>query len=244
MKNYYRVALVMSLVLVSLTMVGCTSGIKIQSPPEDRKYLTSTPYDLEVVHTGCGSVVPDSLEAWLDKGEENEQDITSAFTSSDGKWTASDFELPLDSHTFTARANVVTGPWCMEGKTSDTRQFFVSEPTCVKGTVLGYFRGEDPSQAVPLPGATILVKLYGEIVGEGISDDDGFFCIDNVPVGFLVDVSISYKAGSDVARWSMERFDPGLTLNRSCLKQDCRDVCEGDPEECTEGVICVVIVQD
>jgi hypothetical protein len=188
------------------------------------------PYDLEVASIGSG-VAPDTFEAWLDEGETYAQDITSAFTLGNGKWTAPGFELPVGSHTFTV-LGMGTG-----GLAKDSRQIFVDEPTCIQGKVLGHPQGQDPSSAQPIP-ASISVTLYGELVAEGEAGDDGTFCIDNIPSGYLVDASVAFG----IATKSIEGFDPGPP--RLCPDPDCADICKDSPEVCRDGCIIVPILED
>jgi len=188
------------------------------------------PYDLEVKSVGSG-VVPETFEAWLDEGEAFAQDITSAFTLGGGKWTAPGFELPVGSHTFTVLG---TGTW---GLVKESRQLFVDEPTCIQGKVLGHHQDQDPSSARPIP-ASISVTLYGESVAEGEAGDDGTFCIDNIPSGYLVDVSLTFGRATK----SIEGFDPGPP--RLCPDPDCADICKDNPEVCRDGCVIVPILED
>jgi hypothetical protein len=178
MQNYYRLAVVMSVALVFLAVGGCTSNIEIRNPPDEHKYLLEGPYDLEVVHTGCGGVVPDSLEAQFDG-----KDITDAFTYGADTWTAADYELPLGTYTFSAKAEVTyAGPWCNKGRTWDAHTFNVCERACISGTVFAYAQ-EDPSTRELWPGAKVevFISATGRQIGEGVSDESGHFCFDNVP---------------------------------------------------------------
>ena len=230
MKNYYRFAFVISIIFI---MAGCGS-IQIQSPSKDQKYIT-TPYDLKVKHTGCGEYVSETFKAYLDKGKENEQDITSEFTESGREWIASAYGLPLGSHTLWARADLrrpsgLGGIFCWSLDESDDRQFLVYEPTCIKGTVLGYLRGQDPSEAEPLPDASIRVYRAGtkDLVAEGVSDEKGNYCIDKVPLGILVDIYVEQTPFSGhKCSGQKDDIDTGLTPNicPNCIVVDIIAVC-------------------
>ena len=66
--------------LTGLVVFGCKSYVEIKNPPEGYRYIY-TPYDLKVVHTGCGTVKPDTFVARLEYDPTgHEDDITSAFT--------------------------------------------------------------------------------------------------------------------------------------------------------------------
>lgn len=254
MNRWPRLASITGIVLVSVALAeGCYSNIEIQSPAESRKHIT-TPYDLEIVHTGCGSAVVDSLEVWLDKGMERQEDISDAFTYGADTWTAPDYALPLDSHTLTVQAGVAPGLFCRIGREGDTREFFVSEPTCTEGRILAYHETEDPSQAGPPPArATIEIRLSQdqELVAKAMTDEDGSFCIDDIPMGFLVDIrvfiedpmGVGYAFLAEDGIWSLEGFDPGLTMDRSCAKDNCADAfaafCANHPEQCKDGGPCI-----
>ena len=106
---------------------GC-SRIEIQNPNEDEKNIT-TPYTLVVKHTGCGTVKPETFKAWLDKDSNTPQDITNDFSYSQDTWTASDYNLSMGTHTLSVSADVTTGSWCREVKSSDNRTFFVAPCT-------------------------------------------------------------------------------------------------------------------
>ena len=187
MKNYYRITPVIIFILVFFIFVGC-STIKILSPSEDQKYIT-TPYDLKVGHTGCGRVQLETFSAWLDKGTEVEQEITGSFTYT-GSWTAQNYELPLGSHELYAYAGLEKPNRCCSDA-SDKRRFIVSQPTCIMGKVAGYWT--DPSQNEPLSGASIKIYRAGTntLVAEGVSDEEGNYCIDRVPLGMLVDIAVA-----------------------------------------------------
>ena len=186
--------------------------------------------DLEVASIGSG-VAPDTFEAWLDEGETYAQDITNSFTLSDGKWTAPGFELPVGSHTFTV-LGMGTG-----GLAKDSRQFFVDEPTCIQGKVLGHTQDEDPYSAQPIP-ASVSVTLYEELVAEGEAGNEGTFCIDNIPSSYPVDVSVTFGGTTK----SVEGFDPGPP--RLCPDPDCADICKDSPKVCRHGSIIVPILED
>jgi hypothetical protein len=127
MKRFSYTLLFIPLVFGLFLMTGC-SRIEIQNPAEDEQNII-TPYTLVVHHTGCGTVSPGSFKAWLDKDSDSPQDITNAFSYSQDTWTASEYNLPMGNHTLWVNANVTTGSWCYEGKSSDKRTFFVAPCT-------------------------------------------------------------------------------------------------------------------
>jgi hypothetical protein len=196
MKNYLRIALVLSFFFV-FHMVGC-SYIRITSPPEDRKLIV-TPYDLKVAHTGCGSAEPETLKATLIyEPTDGEQDISNAFTYSGGEWTSANYPLHLFWYTFRATADVDTGPFCIEYKKSDERKFYVLAPTCLKGKVFWQMRLADGSiREGPWSGATVqffvsrnVTEFPGQFVGETRSDPSGNFCVDRIPLAIPLDIVV------------------------------------------------------
>jgi hypothetical protein len=153
MRNSYRIFLILSLVVVLLDLVGCRyrdSYIHINSPPEKTEYITSI-YDLEVVHRGCGTVIPKTFKAWLDKGEEDEKDISNYFNYSNNIWLAKNFQLPPGKHRLTVQASIKKSPGCRH-KETDECQFFVVAP---RGTepgirgLLSIIQGEIAGKIVP-----------------------------------------------------------------------------------------------
>jgi hypothetical protein len=124
MKKSSCIFLPVLLVIFFVFVTGC-SRIEIQNPSVDEKNIT-TPYTLVVQHTGCGTVKPETFKAWLDKDSDTPQEITSAFSYSQDTWTASNYNLSMGNHTLSVRADVTTGSWCYEGKSTDERAFFVA----------------------------------------------------------------------------------------------------------------------
>jgi hypothetical protein len=229
MQNYYRLAVVMSVALVFLAVGGCTSNIEIRNPPDEQKYVLEGPYDLEVGHTGCGGVVPDSLEAQV-----NQEDITDAFTYGADTWMAADYELLTGTATFTARAEVTyDGPWCTEGRTWDAHTFNVCERTCISGTVFAYLQG-DPSTKEPWPGARVevFISATGRQIGEGVSDESGDFCFDDVPARVPLNIVVPEQDGllDERCRGEAEKApDPnrGTCSEGECTRQDVEAHCYG-----------------
>ena len=127
MKSLSCTLLVAFLAFGFILTPGC-SRIEIQSPAEDGQNVT-TPYTLIVEHTGCGTVEPETFEAWLDKDSDAPQEITSAFSYASDIWTALDYNLPMGHHTLSVSAAVTTGSTCYVGSSSDTRTFFVAPCT-------------------------------------------------------------------------------------------------------------------
>jgi len=218
MQNYYRLAVVMSVALVFLAVGECTSNIEIRNPPDEHKYLLEGPYDLEVGHTGCGGVVPDSLEAKF-----NKEDITDAFTYGADTWMAADYELLTGTATFEARAEVTyAGPWCNKGRTWDVRTFNVCMRTCIQGTVSAYPQ-EDPSTKKPWPGARIevFISTTGRKVAETKSDDSGYFCIDNVPGHAFLNIVVPEQAGPLYDRCRGEVKEVQARGRETCDERKC-----------------------
>jgi hypothetical protein len=227
MQHYYRLAVVMSVALVSLAVGGCTSNIEIRNPPDEHKFLLEGPYDLEVVHTGCGGVVPDSFEAKF-----NQEDISDAFTHGADTWMAADYELLTGTATFEARAEVTyAGPWCNKGRTWDVRAFNVCERTCIQGTVFAYPQG-DPSTKEAWPGARVevFISATGRQIGEGVSDESGYFCFDDVPARVRLNIVVPEQAGplDERCRGEVEKTpDPnlGTCSEGKCTRQDVEAHC-------------------
>lgn len=127
MKKSYYTHLLVLLAVGFFFMNGC-SNIVIEKPAAEELNIT-TPYTLVVKHTGCGTVKPETFKAWLDKDSDTNQEITSAFSYSQDTWTVSDYSLSMGNHTLSVRADVTTGSWCYEGKSTDERSFFVAPCT-------------------------------------------------------------------------------------------------------------------
>lgn len=157
----------------SFGMAGCGSMV-INNPSEEEKHIM-TPYDLTVSHEGGCRVDDNTFEAWLDQEE-----ITDAFSYSNGTFKASNFELPLGSHTLSISADYErTWSFCLGWEGGDSRQFLVSEPTCIQGTVSYTYQGGTPA---PYPHAPITAVFTapsgGEKLAETIADEAGNYCIE------------------------------------------------------------------
>lgn len=127
MKTTFSV-LFLVLLTFGLLLFSACSRIEIENPAEAGQNIT-TPYTLVARHTGCGAVQQASFQAWLDKNGDSPQEITQAFSFNADVWTASDFDLPMGTHTLTVRADVTTGSWCSKSRSSDERTFFVAPCT-------------------------------------------------------------------------------------------------------------------
>lgn len=127
MKNFFNTLLLILLTCGFALFTACSS-IEIENPAEDVENIT-TPYTLVVKHKGCGSVNTGTFKAWLNKDSDSPLEITSAFTYSNDTWTAQDYNLPMGNHTLWVNADITTGSWCFESKSSDTRMFFVGPCT-------------------------------------------------------------------------------------------------------------------
>jgi hypothetical protein len=214
-----RLALVM-VVLTGLFVFGCKSYVEIKNPPKGYKYIY-TPYDLKVVHTGCGTVKPETFEARLEYDPTgDEDDITSAFTYADDEWTASDYPLltPGKSKLF-AQARVSTGLFCKEYQKSDEREFFVLPRACITGKVLQRWATGEPQ---PYPNAPITVFMSGstDIVAEGFADESGNYCLD-VPMGSL-DLVVKETSGGNECEGKKENV--AVTHPGGCGQGGCVEV--------------------
>ena len=158
----------------SFGMAGCGSMV-INNPSEKEKYIM-TPYDLTVSHEGGCRVDDNTFEAWLDPGTPGRQQITNAFSYSNGVFRASNFELPLGSHTLSVTADYKrTWSFCFSWEGGDSRQFLVSEPTCIQGTVSYTYQGGTPT---PYPHVPITAMFGREKLAETITDEAGNYCIE------------------------------------------------------------------
>lgn len=219
----------LSLLTALFAISGC-GHIEITSPSRDGAYIT-TPYTLKVTRVGCCRAGEGTFRAVLDEGRPGEQDLTSLFLYLQRIWTASDVDLPLGAHELSASADLERPPgwaglFCWNCDKSDERNFFVGQPMCIRGKLLGYWT--DPSQTFPLPDATISVFMSqnGQLVAEGTSDSDGNFCIDNIPVGFLLDISFSVSEPDWGCEGSKKDINPGLAPNTRCSDENCPDIGE------------------
>jgi hypothetical protein len=233
MRNYFDLFILVIFSFVSIIASGC-SYIEIIRPSEESTYVIS-PYDFQVEHTGCGRVEPETFRAWLDKGTDQEEDITAAFSYSNQKWTASNFEIALGGHALTASASVDTGGWCFVGKGSDERQFFVTQPTCVKGKVIWCAQnccaeGCPEGSEGEWSGAMVEARLSGtsHIIGQAITDQSGVFCFDNIPVAADVDIKIIEQSpppgyGSGSCGGTVKKIRV-LAPNKTCRDGNCEDI--------------------
>jgi len=199
------------------TNSSCQAGLTIIQPGQERKHLT-TPIDLIVSQTGCGTFGPGEIKVWIDHVNQGQIDLTDKFVYENGQWSGMDIDLPLGTQTFTVNW-VVMKPvsTCWEGQRRDSRSFTVYEPTCIRGQVLGVLGDEDPG--TPKSGASIDVSLTqdGEMVGQAESNRDGYFCIDTIPLGFLVDIQVDHR---ELNRISKHGFDPGATEPHTCQQPE------------------------
>jgi len=228
MKIRHQIVRFAVLALVCLNTSTCGS-VKITSPDETRKNLT-TPFNLVIEHSGCGQPLS-GMTAWLDKGTGAEQEIGNAFVF-DGShtWTAPDYPLPLGAHTLEVDPQVNWGsPLACIGGYNTKREFVVHESTCIKGKV--YFRSLDNNSPAPILNANVSVFLVdgSEGVASVLTDANGDFCLDGIPVGHYIKVAFYGRTDP-----RLENIDIGVTPH-SCANQDCLDICEFDPEKCEAG---------
>ena len=114
----------MATVIVFVFLFTACSSIVITKPSDDQKYLL-TPNKLIVRHQGCGTVRQNTFKAWLNKGDSDEQEITSFFSYSNDTWIANNISLPITRNMFTAYADVSTAGFCSERKSTDHQEMYV-----------------------------------------------------------------------------------------------------------------------
>ena len=117
-----RIMIICLIVFVFL-LTACSS-IVITKPSDDQKYLL-TPNKLVVRHQGCGTVRQNTFKAWLNKGDSDEQEITSFFSYSNHTWIANNIPLPITRNMFTAYADINTSAFCYERKSTDHQEMYV-----------------------------------------------------------------------------------------------------------------------
>lgn len=110
--------------IVFLFLFTACSSIVITKPSDDQKYLL-TPNKLIVRHQGCGTARQNTFKAWLNKGDSDEQEITSFFSYSNDTWIANNISLPITKNMFTAYADVSTSGFCFERKSTDHQEMYV-----------------------------------------------------------------------------------------------------------------------
>lgn len=230
MKMKARKRIVSLSLLTALFAISGCGHIDITSPSRDGARIT-TPYTLKVTRVGCCRAEAGTFRAVLDEGRPGEQDLSSLFSYLQSVWTAPDVDLPLGAHELSAFVNLQRPPswaglFCWNCDRSDERNFFVGQPMCIRGKLLGYWT--DPSQTFPLGDAMIRVFMSqdGQLVAEGTSDSDGNFCIDNIPVGFFLDISVGISLNGESCEGSKEDINPGLARNTRCSDENCPDIGE------------------
>ena len=115
--------MIICLIIFVFLFTACSS-IVISKPSDDQKYLL-TPNKLIVQHRGCGTVRQNTFKAWLNKGDSDEQEITSFFSYSNDKWTANNIPLPITRNMFTAYADINTSAFCYERNSTDHQEMYV-----------------------------------------------------------------------------------------------------------------------
>ncbi len=151
--------LIMLLLSSCVFLWGC-SRIEIQKPAKDEVNI-ATPYTAVVRHTGCGTAVPESFKAWLDKDGDSPLEISDAFSYAQESWTAQDYNFPRGTHTLTARADVTTGASCVEDKSLAKRTFFVA-PCADFVQAFGENFQLDPDTLTITYGPTVVTLHQGE----------------------------------------------------------------------------------
>ncbi len=151
--------LIMLLLSSCVFLWGC-SRIEIQKPAKDEVNI-ATPYTAVVRHTGCGTAVPESFKAWLDKDGDSPLEISDAFSYAQESWTAQDYNFPRGTHTLTARADVTTGASCVEDKSLAKRTFFVA-PCADFVQAFGENFQLDPDTLTITYGPTVVTVHQGE----------------------------------------------------------------------------------
>lgn len=118
-----RRLMIICLIVFVFLFTACSS-IVITKPSDDQKYLL-TPNKLIVRHQGCGTVRQNTFKAWLNKGDSDEQEITSFFSYSNGTWIANNISLPITRNMFTAYADINTSAFCYERYSTDHQEMYV-----------------------------------------------------------------------------------------------------------------------
>jgi len=223
------------LISVLFILAGCSS-IEIRKPAKNGQ-LIIPPYDLVVVHTGCGQVKSETFKAWLlyePTGDTDE--ISGSFNYSNETWTAPDYPLKLWGYKFSAQADVDTGSLCFVKKRKDEREFYVLAPTCVKGTTKSQFLQSDGTIGENLwAGAKIEFyvskinpKFSGQFLGSTVSDESGNFCIDKMPTAIAIEIKIPPQpAPPDIAADSCSGTLDNIVLYNAmatCEKGDCTNI--------------------
>ena len=178
MKDFSRVMLIAALVPVGFLVNAC-SNILIQNPTKNEQII-STPYTLVVKHTGCGTVKPETFKAWLDKGSNTSQEITSDFSYSLNTWTSTDYSLSMGNHTLSVGADVIAGGWCYTAKNADTRTFFVA-PCTDFVTALGRDFELAPNILTIEFGTTVISITQGEEKSINIPDESPLIVNGKLP---------------------------------------------------------------
>jgi len=230
MSIQFRILSLIGISLIFQTVSSCQAGLTISQPAKERKHLT-TPTDLIVSQTGCPSLGPGEIKTWSEHVEQGQIDLTNKFVYENGQWSGMGIDLPLGTQTFTVEwVEMKPASTCWEGQRLDSRMFTVYEPACIRGQVLGVWDDNDPG--TPLASASIEVSLTqdSEVVGQAKSNQDGYFCIDTIPLGFLVDIQIEHE---EIYRISKHSFDPAATEPRTCLQPEfCPNItCRGKYDE-------------
>lgn len=234
MKNCDWKTQLLILISVLFLLFGCSS-IEIRNPPKDGP-LIITPHDLEVSHTGCGQVKPETFKAWLFYGPTDEtDDISAVFNYSNGTWTAGDYPLKLWSYRFSAQADVDTDTFCFVKQSKDEREFYVLAPTCVKGKVKFQFlqsngtigEGFWAGAKIEVYVSKINPKFGGQFIGTTVSDESGNFCIDNVPAAIALEIKIPVQpappnTGQQSCSGATDNFT-AFNAMKTCEAGNCND---------------------
>ena len=234
MKNLDWKTAVVILIPVLFVLAGCSS-IEIKSPASDGQ-LVVPPYDLQVVHTGCGQVKPETFKAWLFyEPSDSTDEITNSFNYSNETWSAPDYPLMLWGYKFSAQADVEAGSLCFVKQRKDEREFYVLPPACVKGIAKFQFIQSDGTIGEGFwAGAKIEVyvskkspKFAGQFLGATVADGSGNFCIDKVPAAISLEIRIpKQSAPPDALGDSCSGMMDNIILFNAmatCAEDSCND---------------------
>ena len=222
MSIQYRIMTLIGTFLIFQSVSSCQAGLAISQPAKERKHLT-TPTDLTISQIGCPTLGPGEIKAWSEHVELGQIDLTDEFAFGNGQWSGSDIEMQLGTQTFTVDwVAMKPVPTCWEGQRLDSRTFTMYEPTCIRGQVLGVWGDDDPGTPVSKAGIEVSLTQDGEVVGQAISNTDGYFCIDSIPLGFLVDLRIMHP---DISTISKPGLNPATNAPHTCQ----------NPEFCLNG---------
>ena len=204
------------------------SHIEIVTPTEGQ--LVVTPAAIKVRHRGCGTVQPETFKAWKTHPEAGTDEITSHFNYSNGVWLAENEHFLAYGYTVKAQAEVETGANCYIGQGSDEVSFQTWPGTCLSGRIMWQDRsGREGFWA----NAKVEIRVSesnpyaGQLMAATVTDEDGYFCVNKIPVAIPVDVLIPKQpapneSGGEECRG--EKKEVMASGANTCEEGDCYDV--------------------